>query len=144
MGVTEVPNDYMKGYDYTNSSWVNVAANASGEVAIARGETINSYQTMVVTNNSGGQVLGSGAIDRLLIQIPTVGISGENRFNIFRDSGMPGAGGMFIGGKSGNAPWSDQAVASGRGLFLGQETNVLSMSKIYLKYTHVLLHLVTL
>lgn len=120
MSVTEIPEtDRTWGYDYTNGNWVRVATNASGRVGIAHGETITAYETLCVTDASGGQVFGSGKIDRLIISVPNVLISGTNNYAAYWLSGTPD-GGIFIGGKSGNAPFSDtNFVGSGKGLFIG-------------------------
>jgi len=120
MSVTEIPEtDRTWGYDYTNGNWVRVATNASGAVSIARGETLQTARVLPISNNSGGDYIGSGAIDRLIISIPNVGISGTNNYAAFWLSGVTD-GAILIGGVSGQAPYSDTNFAySSFGMYIG-------------------------
>ena len=119
MGISEVPETCrFKAYDYCNSTWRSVAAQASGEVIIARGETIITGGTVLAPNKSGGIVLGSGAIERVILTIPyqccsggaaVWGYSGEAQY------------GIWVGGRSGTGyepiPGSG-CIMSGHGMFV--------------------------
>lgn len=117
--ISEIPpSSRMRGYDYCNGTWRKVATQASGEIIIARGETILTAGTVLAPNKSGGIVLGSGVVDRVVVGVPRQccsggeavwGYSGESQY------------GVWIGGRSGTGyepiPGSG-CVMSGRGLFV--------------------------
>lgn len=119
MGMTGVPETCrLRAYDYCSGEWRTVAAQGSGEVIIARGEVIRTAGTVMAPNVSGGIVLGSGPVERVIISVPMQccsggaavwGYSGEEQW------------GIYIGGRSGTgfAPVPGSGcVLSGIGLFV--------------------------
>lgn len=100
MGMESVPpRSHNKGYDYCNSVWRDIAVTRSGEPIPARGETIFAAETVIATAASGGQVLGSGVIERVHIRVPEIICSGDSRYVSYLYSGMPY--GIMLGGRSG-------------------------------------------
>ena len=142
-GISEIPSSSrIRGYDYANSIWRSIAVNLSGEVGLRRGEIIDAQQTILITAASGGQAAGSGlstsgyAVDRVILKIPNMSVSGTNAYGEFFYSGNTGHG-MWVGGKSGDAPYPGVGfVGSGKGLFLGpgdeKELYVQQLDEIYL------------
>ena len=110
------PTSRMRGYDYKNSTWRKTATNVSGELIVANGEALITGGTVMAPNISGGIVLGSGAVERVVIGVPLFCCSGTNYNEL---SGH--LWGVWIGGRSGTGyepiPDSD-CLISGRGLFV--------------------------
>ena len=120
MGISEVPEtSRMKAYDYCNATWQSVRIAASGELIIARGDTIETAGTVLAPNRSGGTVLGSGAVERVIIKVPEIIESGNTICNTWCNSGL--YFGVWIGGASGTGeepiPGSGHII-SGQGLFV--------------------------
>lgn len=142
-GIEEIPaTSRVRGYDYANSTWRSVAVNKSGEVGLRRGEVLDAQQTLLVTGASGGVALGSGlttsgyAVDRVILKIPVLSVSGTNNYGEFFYSGNTKHG-IWVGGASGDAPYAGAGfVGSGKGLFLGpgdqKELFVQSLDEVYL------------
>lgn len=118
MGISQVPETCrLKAYDYCNSTWQSVRIAASGELIIARGDTIETAGTVLAPNRSGGIVLGSGAVERVIITVPRVIESG----NCAVACGSGNYFGIWIGGRSGTGeepiPGSG-TIISGVGMFV--------------------------
>ena len=86
-----------KAYDYCGTTWRNIAANVSGEVIVANGETLLTAATVIATAASGGQVLGSGTIERVIIGVPLQHCSGGSAYWGYSGEGTAG---IWIGGRS--------------------------------------------
>lgn len=117
--IDEIPSTCRaKGYDYCNSQWRSIATQASGEVIVAHGETIQTGGTVLAPNKSGGVVLGSGTVERVIISVPRQCCSGGA--SVWGYSGEEYAG-VWIGGRSGTGyepiPGSG-CIISGQGLFV--------------------------
>lgn len=134
----------IKAYDYCNSTWRSIAAQQSGEVMVARGELLKTEIPLFVTGASGGTPLGSGlttsgsVLDRVILNVPEVICSGTSYYGEVVNSGR--VHGVFLGGKSGMAPWPDSTcIASGKGLYLRpgaqKELFVQGLDEIYLAAT---------
>jgi len=105
----------VKGYDYPGTTWRWLAVNRSGELGLRRGETLTTSRAVVCPEASGGVVLGSGRIDRVILKIP-------------KDPQCSGASiysgalrGVWVGGKSGSEhePYPGSGcLGSGFGLWL--------------------------
>jgi len=123
--ISEVPpSSRIRGYDYCNGVWRKVATQASGEIIIARGETLITAGTVLAPDRSGGIVLGSGAVERVVIGVPLFCCSGTS-YNTLSGHLY----GVWIGGRSGTGyePIPDtDCLISGRGLFVepGHEKTV--------------------
>ena len=141
MPITEIPeNCRMKAYDYGGATWRSIALQSSGEVKIARGETLLTYSTVNATANSGGAVLASGPVEHVHIRVPEMKCSGNAYLNHYRNSGT--AYGIMLGGKSGNAPYVPNilsgdsfCVTSGKGIWLPvgsqKDLYVQNLNEIY-------------
>jgi len=141
MGISEVPEgSRARGYDYVAGVWRNVAVQSSGEVKVARGETLLTALTVRPTSSSGGTVLGSGVVERVILRVPEMKCSGDNNWVDYMYSGVPY--GVMVGGKSGNTPFIPNILSgeafcatSGKGLWLpvGQQKElwVQNINEIY-------------
>jgi hypothetical protein len=146
-GIEEIPStSRAMGYSYGQSSWKSIAVQTSGEVKIARGETLIQQGCTKTTENSGGVALGSGPCERVILRIPEIWTSGPaGRYSLFyTNSGLPC--GVMVGGKSGNEPCFPNILsglafnlASGRGLWLPpgsqKELYVQNINEIYVAGT---------
>lgn len=141
-GIETIPTGTIKGYDYNSATWKNIAVNRSGEVGLRRGEILHTQETLLVTSASGGMSVGSGlttsgyAVDRVILNIPTISQSGTNIYGNTINSGTF-AHGVWIGGASGRAPYIGNGfVGSGKGLLLfpsaQKELFVQNLGEIYL------------
>lgn len=125
-GIEEVPsNSRAMGYDASTGKWVNQAVTASGEVKIMQGATLVQFGTVRATAASGGTVLASGPVSRVVLRVPEIYQSGPaGRYSLFyTNSGLPV--GIMLGGCSGNSPCLPDILSalafdlrSGRGLWL--------------------------
>lgn len=121
MGIESAPNtSRLKAYDNCNATWRKVAAQASGEIIVANGETILTGATVLAPSKSGGVVLGSGAVERVLISVPAIAYSGMP-CGLLCNSGL--THGVWVGGRSGTGyepqtPGFSGTIASGFGLFI--------------------------
>jgi len=115
----------MWGYDYEEGAWVKVATNASGELGIRRGETLDAQDALIVPMTSGGIALGSNLttsgfmLDRVILRVPEyICTSGVNYGRAYELSGVPY--GIWVGGRSGpDSPFPGSGcITSGHGLFL--------------------------
>jgi len=120
MGLEEIPSRArLKGYDYCNSAWRDLAVNGSGEAIIANGETITTASPVLATAASGGQVLGSGTVERVLIRVPQVDCAGAPAPLSINISGA--IKGIWVGGRSGTGyePYTGSGnICSGFGLWV--------------------------
>lgn len=96
------------------------------------GQTIQSWDTLMPTQASGGEVIGSGPVDRVILRVPEYGCSGY----ISPTSGDT-IKGIWVGGKSGDEPYTGSGcINSGHGLFLGigcqKELHVKNFNEIYI------------
>jgi len=140
-GIEEIPgNCRAKGYDSGNATWKSVAVTASGNVKVANGETLLTYQTIYATSASGGTELASGPVERVHVRVPELKCSGDTFYDTYIHSGI--AYGVMLGGQSGNAPWvpnilSGEAfcVTSGKGIWLPpgaqKDLYVRNLNEIY-------------
>lgn len=140
-GIEQIPETCRAmGYYYDGSAWKSIATQASGEVKIANGETLLTYQTVYATSASGGLMLASGPVERVHVRVPEMKCSGENNYIDYLWSGVPM--GIMLGGKSGNAPYvpnilSGEAfcVTSGKGIWLPpgaqKDLYVQNLNEIY-------------
>lgn len=106
----------IKAYDYCNATWINIHVTQSGEVKVAHGQEIAVAGTVAAPNLSGGIVLGSGSVVRVIVSVPSICCSGD--LSSISGSYYHGA---WIGGRSGTGdepiPGSG-CVLSGHGLFV--------------------------
>ncbi len=141
MSITEIPEtSRFKGYDYGAGSWRSVAVQTSGEVKVARGETLLTYQTVYATAASGGTMLASGPVEHVHVRVPEMKCSGDNNLLAYQNSGF--AYGIMLGGKSGNEPYTANflsgepwCVTSGKGIWLPvgsqKDLHVQNLNEIY-------------
>jgi len=115
MGIHEIPSRArLKGYDYCSGAWRDVAVQTSGEVIPARPEVIVTGATVFANAASGGIVLGSGQVEKVIITVPEMDCSG-----IFAASGT--VRGIWVGGRSGTGyePYTGSgSICSGFGLWV--------------------------
>lgn len=102
---------------------------------VVRPTQIGGWAPLPVTAASGGEVLGSGACDRVIIKIPNVKVSGTNNYGNYWNSGTV-VGGIWIGGDGTNRPYPGTGfICSGKGLFLGpgdqKELQIDDLSEVY-------------
>ena len=127
-----------KGYDYCNSAWMSTAVNRSGETRIARGEVLITEKTVLAPSVSGGIILGSGTVDRVIIRVPETIEAGDDLCLNWCNSGL--LVGVWIGGASGleqpSPDLSGATILSGKGLFLRpgdqKELYVQRVEEIYI------------
>ena len=147
MGIEEVPStSRMRAYDYANSLWRNVACNASGEIGLRRGELLITTAPVLATAASGGQPLGSGRVDRVILNVPNMICSGSPGICCVANEYSGYLHGIWVGGKSGTGyePYPGLSgkygcVTSGKGLFLApgsqKELYVQRVQEIYVAGT---------
>lgn len=136
--LSEMPaTSRIKAYDYCGATWRAIAANISGEVIVANGETLITGATVLAPNSSGGIVLASGTVERVHIRVPELQCSGDIYYNQYINSGLPV--GIWVGGRSGTGyepyNYSGGCITSGYGLWLppgGQkEIHVRKLEEIH-------------
>jgi len=117
MSVTEIPDDLVA----IASGFVTIsglATNISGEVRTACGDTLRTGAPVIATANSGGQVLGSGDVKRVIINVPYQACSGDSSYWGYSGEAIQG---VLIGGRSGTGfePYTGSGcLTSSMGLWL--------------------------
>ena len=109
MSVTEIPDDQVV--------ISGMATNISGEVRTACGDTLRTGAPVIATAASGGIVLGSGDVKRVILTVPLQNCSGSAAYWGYSGEALQG---VFIGGRSGTGfePYSDVCISSGFGLYV--------------------------
>jgi len=111
-------NNYIYLDHVSLTAYGDIPTTRQGRVPVReQGGVIYAYEPLLVTQASGGQVLGSGNVDRVIMRVPSIACSGTAEF-----SGLGASGwfmGIWVGGTSGNRPYTGSGcVGSGKGLFL--------------------------
>jgi len=116
-GIEQIPGQCrLKAYDNCGATWRSVAVQSSGEVKIAHGETLLAGVTLA-PNKSGGVILGTGVVERVILKVPRQCCSGGEA--VWGYSGESYAGVWVGSATSGHRPVPGSGcLVSGIGLFL--------------------------
>ena len=134
-GIEQIPSTCrLRAYDYTNATWRSVAVQESGEVKIARGQTLFIGGTTLAPGKSGGAELGSGVVERVILKVPRQCCSGGKSFWGYSGESYCG---VWVGSRaSGYQPIPGSGcLISGRGLFIEpgdqKEIHVQNLNEVY-------------
>jgi len=133
-GIEQIPSQSrISAYDNCNSTWRSIAVQSSGEVKIANGETLIAQGVVMATQQSGGTELGSGIVERVLLAVPQCKDGSGVVYGALSGFGIHG---VWVGGKSGDEPYSASGHFSGaKGLWVQagnqKEMYVQNLNDIY-------------